>query len=59
MSDKVKPLLIVKLNKNLSHDDSVLWMKVVADGIAAGALVIGSECDVIAFDDRGHLVYPK
>lgn len=58
MSKKVKPLLIVKLNSIEPQEKLNGYMSVVAEGIAKGALVIGPECEIIAFDDNGKLVYP-
>lgn len=54
----MKPLLIVKINSNRKAEQLAEDMKTIADGIQKGALVLSGDCEVIAFDDAGRLVYP-
>lgn len=52
------PLLIVKLNGPSSQERRAAFMRTAAEGIRAGALILSDECDVLAFDEAGRLVYP-
>lgn len=52
------PLLIVKINGLRPPDALARDMKTIADGISKGALVLGGDCEVIAFDESGRLAYP-
>lgn len=54
----MKPLLIVKLQANISPEAQRAYMEVIKTGIEQGALVIGPESELIAFDELGRLVYP-
>lgn len=52
------PLIIVKLNGPGSPERRAAFMRTAAEGIQAGALVLSDECDVLAFDENGRMVYP-
>lgn len=52
------PLLIVKINGYRDPSQLARDMETIADGIKKGALVLGGDCEVIAFDEAGRLVYP-
>lgn len=54
----MKPLLIIKINGNRKADQLARDMETIADGIEKGALVLGGDCEIIAFDDAGRLAYP-
>lgn len=54
----MKPLLIVKLQANISPEAQRAYMEVIKTGIEQGALVIGPESELIAFDELGRLAYP-
>jgi len=54
----VTPLLIVKINGQRDPAQLVRDMETIAEGIRKGALVLGGDCEVIAFDDTGRLAYP-
>lgn len=54
----MKPLLIVKISDNRSEEDRRKLLEIVSEGIKEGALVIGEECEIIAFDSEGRLAYP-
>lgn len=52
------PLLIVKISGHRPPDRLAQDMETIADGIKKGCLVLGGDCEVIAFDDKGRLTYP-
>lgn len=52
------PLIIIKTNVMLRQKDRAAFMRTIADGIRAGALVLDGDCEIIAFDSEGRLVYP-
>ena len=52
------PLLIVKLNGAHSLEARASFMAAVSEGIEKGALILSDECDVLAFDETGRMVYP-
>lgn len=52
------PLLIVKLKGPSSQERRAEFMRAAAEGIRAGTLVLSDECDVLAFDETGRMVYP-
>lgn len=52
------PLVIVKINVVLRPEERQRHMETIAEGIQKGALIIGSECEIIAFDSEGRLAYP-
>ena len=52
------PLLIVKLNGAHSLEARASFMAAASEGIEKGALVLSDECDVLAFDETGRMVYP-
>ena len=54
----MKPLLIVKLNGAHSLEARASFMAAVSVGIEKGALILSDECDVLAFDETGRMVYP-
>lgn len=54
----MKPLLIIKINGNRKADQLTRDMETIADGIKEGALILGGDCEVIAFDETGRLAYP-
>ena len=54
----MKPLLIVKLNGAHSLEARASFMAAVSEGIEKGALILSDECDVLAFDETGRMVYP-
>ena len=54
----IKPLLIVKINGNRPPDVLARDMETIAEGIKKGCLVLGGDCEVIAFDGEGRLAYP-
>lgn len=54
----MKPLLIVKLRADISPEAQRAYMEVIKTGIEQGALVIGAESELIAFDELGRLAYP-
>ena len=55
---RMTPLLIVKINGNRPPDALAHDMETIAEGIKKGCLVLSGDCEVIAFDDEGSLVYP-
>lgn len=55
----LKPLLIVKLSAIISPEVQRAYMETVKKGIEQGALVLGGDCEIIAFDEQGRLAYPK
>lgn len=54
----MKPLLIVKVNTIMPPQLQTERMEIIKRGIEQGALVLGAECKVIAFDSEGRLAYP-
>ena len=52
------PLLIVKLKGPSRPEDRAAFMRTAAEGIRAGTLILSDECDVLAFDETGRMVYP-
>lgn len=52
------PLIIVKTKFVLSNKDRDNLMQKIADGIRMGALVLSGDCEIIAFDSEGRLIYP-
>lgn len=54
----MKPLLIVKINGYREPEKNRRDMETIADGIEKGAIVLSGDCEVIAFDEKGRLVYP-
>jgi len=39
-------------------EDRKELMQVIKQGVENGALVLGAECEIIAFDSEGRLAYP-
>ena len=54
----VPPLIIARLNTLLPQEQRQKTMDTIAKGIEQGALIIGPEIEIIAFDNKGRLVYP-
>lgn len=54
----VPPLIIARLNTVFPREQRDEAMKTIAKGIENGALVIGPEVEIIAFDNKGRLAYP-
>lgn len=54
----MKPLLIIKVDAIISPEIQAERMKIIKSGIEQGALVLGGECEIIAFDSEGRLSYP-
>lgn len=54
----MKPLLIIKVDTVISPEVQRERMEIIKDGIEAGALVLGGECEIVAFDSEGRLAYP-
>ena len=52
------PLLIVKINSLRPTDQLARDREIIADGIKKGCVILSGDCEVIAFDDEGRLVYP-
>ena len=51
-------LLIVKINGHRPTDQLARDREIIADGIKKGCVILSGDCEVIAFDDEGRLVYP-
>lgn len=58
MSKKVKPLLILQGKDTLKSEDIQQLGIEASKAFIDGCLIIDSRVNVIAFDDRGKLVYP-
>lgn len=54
----MRPLLIVKVDAMLCPQTAEELIKKVKEGVEDGALVLGPECEIIAFDSSGRLTYP-
>ena len=52
------PLLIVKINSHRPTDQLARDREIIADEIKKGCVILSGDCEVIAFDDEGRLVYP-
>lgn len=53
----MRPLLIVKVDAMLCQQTAAELIKKVKEGVEDGALVLGPECEIIAFDSEGRLAY--
>lgn len=53
----MKPLLIIKLSAMIPPEAQRAYMETIAKGIEQGALVLGPDCEIIAFDEVGRLAY--
>ena len=54
----MRPLLTVKVDAMLCPQTAEELIKKVKEGVEDGALVLGPECEIIAFDSSGRLTYP-
>lgn len=54
----MKPLLVLKLGALLPREEVLNFKKEVKRGLETGALILGPEVEVLAFDELGRLVYP-
>lgn len=54
----VPPLILFKLKMRLCPEDLKRTREEIVAGLKSGALIVGPELEVIAFDSEGRLVYP-
>lgn len=54
----MRPLLIVKVDAMLCQQTAAELIKKVKEGAEDEVLVLGPECEIIAFDSSGRLTYP-
>lgn len=54
----MKPLLVLQLGALLPREEVLNFKKEVKRGLETGALILGPEVEVLAFDELGRLVYP-
>lgn len=54
----MKPLLILKLGALLPREEVLNFKKEAERGLETGALILGPEVEILAFDELGRLVYP-
>lgn len=58
LSKKVKPLIILQGNETLKSEELQQLANAATKAFTDGCLIIDSRVNIIAFDDRGRLVYP-
>lgn len=58
MSKKVKPLLVLKLNMLADTATLTGFTETAKQAFSDGCLIIDNRVEMIAFDDRGKMVYP-
>ena len=56
-SNRIKPLIIYKLNGIIKDHDLQRLADQITKSFETGCFVCDARCSIIAFDDRGRLVY--